>query len=93
MDGTTRRAGKLALWVTCRACGVPFDTRLRLDRASFERGTLAANYHACPRCGIRETYRKADHEPREAPPPGAPSAQASVPPAKNGTVPRPRREG
>ena len=59
----------LALWVTCRACGVVFDSGLRMDRTSFERGTLAANYHRCPRCGTRETYRKDDYELREALPP------------------------
>jgi ribosomal protein L37E len=57
----------LALWVACRRCGVPFDTGLRMDKRSFQRGTLAANYHACPRCGSRETYRKADYELRAAP--------------------------
>lgn len=58
----------LALWVVCRRCRVPFDTGLRTDERSFQRGTLAANYHACPRCGARETYRKADYELRAAPP-------------------------
>lgn len=56
---------KLALWVVCRACGTFFDTRLRMDERSFRRGTLAANYHTCPHCGVRETYRKADHAMRE----------------------------
>ncbi|HXF82677.1 MAG TPA: hypothetical protein VNN19_07995 [bacterium] len=56
---------KLALWVICRACGTAFDTRLRLDRRSFERGTLAANYHTCPHCGARLTYRKADYLTRD----------------------------
>jgi hypothetical protein len=58
---------KVALWVICRACRVHFDSGLRLDRKAFERGTLAANYHTCPNCGARETYRKADYELREAP--------------------------
>lgn len=57
---------KLALWVRCRACGFVFDSGLRMDRASFTRGTLAANYHTCPNCGVRETYRKADYELRDA---------------------------
>lgn len=57
---------KVALSVRCRRCGEEFDTRLRLDRRSFERGTLAANYHTCPVCGARETYRKADYLVREA---------------------------
>ncbi len=51
----------LALWVSCRACGRAFDSGLRLDKKSFERGTLAANYHTCPNCGVRETYRKEDY--------------------------------
>ena len=53
--------GKLALHVICKSCGREFDTRLRLDRRSFERGTLAANYHKCPHCGEKLTYRKADY--------------------------------
>ncbi len=57
--------GKLALHVICKACGREFDTRLRLDRRSFEKGTLAANYHTCPRCGRRLTYRKAEYLARE----------------------------
>jgi len=57
--------GKLALWVTCKACGRAFDTRMRLDRKSFERGTLAANYHVCPHCGQRRTYRKAEYVARD----------------------------
>jgi len=36
-----------------------------MDRRSFDRGTLAANYHLCPHCGTRETYRKADYQIRE----------------------------
>lgn len=56
---------KLALWVICRACGREYDTRLRLDRKSFERGTMAANYHTCPHCGERLTYRKAEYKVRE----------------------------
>lgn len=57
---------KFALWVRCRACGLAFDSGLRMARASFARGTLAANYHACPNCGGRETYRKDDYELRDA---------------------------
>lgn len=57
--------GKLHLWVACRSCGREFDTRLRFDRRSFERGTLAANYHTCPHCGHRMTYRKADYLVKE----------------------------
>lgn len=60
------RRGKVALWLVCRACGGEFDTRLRLDRTSFERGTMAANYHTCPHCGQRLTYRKAEYRLREA---------------------------
>jgi len=56
---------KLALHVVCKSCGREFDTRLRLDRRSFERGTLAANYHTCPYCGEKLTYRKADYQVRE----------------------------
>lgn len=60
--------GKLSLWVACKACGREFDTRMRLDRKSFERGTLAANYHLCPYCGQRLTYKKVDYLTREQPP-------------------------
>lgn len=58
----------LALWVTCKTCACVFDSGLRMDRVSFDRGTLAANYHACPNCGTRAGYRKADYELRDAPP-------------------------
>ncbi len=60
--------GKLHLWVVCKGCGREFDTHLRLDRRSFERGTLAANYHRCPSCGTRMTYQKSDYQAREQPP-------------------------
>jgi len=59
--------GKLHLWVVCKACGREFNTGRRLDRRSFEQGTLAANYHTCPHCGARETYRKRDYLVREEP--------------------------
>lgn len=58
--------GKLALYVICKNCGREYDTRLRLDRRSFARGTLAANYHTCPHCGQKLTYRKADYLVRDA---------------------------
>ena len=58
---------KVALWVECKRCGQPFDTMVRLDERAFARGTLAANYHACPHCGVRDTYRKADYDGRAAP--------------------------
>jgi rubredoxin len=61
----------LALWIRCRTCGRVFDSGLRMDRVSFERGTLAANYHTCPHCGTRATYKKEDYELRAAPAPGA----------------------
>lgn len=65
--------GKVALWVTCRHCGQTFDTGVRMDERSFRRGTLAVNYHTCPRCGIRQTYGKDAYDLREAPTgPGAP---------------------
>ena len=57
--------GKLRLLVTCKRCGREFDTGRRMDRRSFEKGTLAANYHTCPHCGTRETYRKRDYAVRE----------------------------
>lgn len=59
---------KVALWVMCHNCGLHFDSGLRLDQKAFERGTLAANYHTCPNCTVREMYRKADYDLREAPP-------------------------
>src|SRR3989337_2091581 len=42
-----------------------FATARRMDRRSFEKGTLAANYHTCPHCRTRETYRKTDYLIRE----------------------------
>jgi rubredoxin len=58
---------RVALWVVCRNCGLGFDSGLRMDERAFARGTLATNYHACPHCGTRDTYRKADYQLREAP--------------------------
>jgi predicted RNA-binding Zn-ribbon protein involved in translation (DUF1610 family) len=67
---------KLQLWVNCKACGREFDTRVQMDRKSFERGTLAANYHLCPNCGERRTYAKADYRIKDAQP-----ARPASPPA------------
>ncbi len=53
--------GKLQLWIVCKSCGREFDTSVRMDRKSFERGTLATNYHLCPHCGQRRTYAKAEY--------------------------------
>jgi hypothetical protein len=58
---------KVALWVICRRCETAFDSGLRMDERAFTRGTLAANYHACPHCTAREVYRKVDYELRDAP--------------------------
>ncbi len=52
---------RVALCVQCPACGTVFDTGIRTDTTSFQRGTFAANYHTCPRCGAQNTYRKADY--------------------------------
>ncbi|MDR5695733.1 MAG: hypothetical protein QN198_09570 [Armatimonadota bacterium] len=54
-------SGKVSLHVICKECGREFDTKLRMDRRSFERGTLAANYHTCPHCGVQKTYSKSDY--------------------------------
>ncbi len=59
---------KLHLWVVCKSCEREFDSKLRLDRRSFERGTLAANYHQCPHCGRRLTYQKSDYLIKSSPP-------------------------
>jgi predicted RNA-binding Zn-ribbon protein involved in translation (DUF1610 family) len=59
--GSDRPAVRVALHVACRTCGQVFDTGLRTDTRSFARGTFAANYHTCPRCGNTDTYRKADY--------------------------------
>ncbi|MDQ7829550.1 MAG: hypothetical protein QN122_02820 [Armatimonadota bacterium] len=53
--------GKLRLSVVCKACGRTYFTGRRMDRRSFEQGTLAANYHTCPHCGVRATYRKSEY--------------------------------
>ncbi|GBD30948.1 hypothetical protein HRbin32_02062 [bacterium HR32] len=52
---------RVALYVQCPTCGAVFDTGLRTDTGSFQRGTFAANYHTCPHCKTQETYRKADY--------------------------------
>ncbi|HYM69159.1 MAG TPA: hypothetical protein VEZ44_06140 [bacterium] len=55
---------RLALLVRCRACGREFDTGIRMATRNFAKGTFAANYHACPHCGQRGTYRKEDYVTR-----------------------------
>ncbi|HLW58865.1 MAG TPA: hypothetical protein VKV57_02955 [bacterium] len=60
---------RLALSVRCGACGCEFDTGIRIDRRNFVRATLASNYHKCPACGARGTYRKEQYITREDPPP------------------------
>jgi DNA-directed RNA polymerase subunit RPC12/RpoP len=55
---------RLALLVRCRACGREFDTGIRMATRNFAKATLAANYHRCPHCGQRGTYRKADYATR-----------------------------
>lgn len=52
---------RLTLMVDCAACGRSFDTGIRMDRRNFDRATFAANYHTCPECGRRGTYRKEDY--------------------------------
>jgi rRNA maturation endonuclease Nob1 len=52
---------RLALHVVCKSCAHEFDTKIRTDTRSFRRGSFAANYHTCPRCGSAETYRKMDY--------------------------------
>lgn len=54
---------RLALSVRCAACGHQFDTGIRMDARDFARATFAANYHVCPSCGHRGTYRKDDYKP------------------------------
>jgi endogenous inhibitor of DNA gyrase (YacG/DUF329 family) len=56
---------RLVLKVRCPACGQSFDTGIRMDRRNFDRATFAANYHTCPGCGRRATYRKEQYETRE----------------------------
>ncbi len=53
--------GKLRLLLVCKTCRREFDTGRRMDRRSFEQGTLAANYHTCPHCGTQDRYRKSDY--------------------------------
>ncbi|HVH31773.1 MAG TPA: hypothetical protein VNA31_08950 [bacterium] len=74
---------KLQLWVNCKSCGREFDTRVQMDRKSFERGTLAANYHLCPHCGERRTYAKADYRTKDA----LPARAVSPPPASPRNTP------
>ncbi|HKX17630.1 MAG TPA: hypothetical protein VJT33_06415 [bacterium] len=57
---------RVALCVRCAACGREFDTGIRMDARDFARATFAANYHACPSCGHRGTYRKDDYRTGDA---------------------------
>jgi hypothetical protein len=54
---------RFALLVRC-GCGHEFDTGIRIEERNFARATFASNYHTCPRCGVRGTYRKDDYRPR-----------------------------
>jgi DNA-directed RNA polymerase subunit RPC12/RpoP len=56
---------RLMLLVRCAACGREFDTGIRMATRNFAKATFAANYHACPHCGRRGTYRKEDYVTRE----------------------------
>ena len=58
---------RLALSVRCAACAREFDTGIRMDARDFARATFAANYHACPSCGHRGTYRKGDYKTGKPP--------------------------
>jgi DNA-directed RNA polymerase subunit RPC12/RpoP len=68
---------RLILRVQCGTCGREFDTGIRMDPRDFTRATFAANYHVCPHCGHRGTYRKEDYLPREADPAGRENAAPS----------------
>lgn len=57
--------GKLRLWVICKHCGREYETGRVMDRKSFEKGTLATNYHVCPHCGQKLIYRKADYRVKD----------------------------
>ncbi len=76
---------KLQLWVNCKSCSREFDTRVRMDSKSFERGTLAANYHLCPNCGQRRTYAKADYRTKDT----LPARGVSPSPTDPQSTPRP----
>jgi len=56
-----------------------------MDRKSFDRGTLAANYHLCPHCGERRTYAKADYRTKDA----LPARAVSPPPTGPQSTPSP----
>jgi rubredoxin len=72
---------RLTLTVRCSHCGHEFDTGIRMEARDFARATFAANYHVCPACGRRGTYRKGDYKIGES--------TGSGPAASNG----PTREG
>lgn len=50
-----------------------------MDRRNFDRATFAANYHTCPSCGNRGTYRKADYRVVEERPGAGATAQDQGP--------------
>jgi hypothetical protein len=58
---------RLTLRVHCPFCRHEFDTGIRMDARDFARATFAANYHVCPACGRRGTYRKGDYAAVEQP--------------------------
>jgi len=58
---------RLRLLVRCSGCGREFDTGIRMDRRNFARATFAVNYHLCPACGHRGTYRKEEYVLKDGP--------------------------
>jgi DNA-directed RNA polymerase subunit RPC12/RpoP len=57
----------LILTIRCEHCGREFDTGIRMAQRNFARATFAANYHVCPECGHRGSYRKEDYRLAPAP--------------------------
>lgn len=48
------------LYVTCRACGAPVPTGLRLTSAIYEISIRKEHALTCPKCGTTAAYTKAE---------------------------------
>ncbi len=47
------------MYVTCRSCGAPVPTGLRLTSAIYELSLREEHTLTCPRCGTTAAYTKA----------------------------------
>ena len=49
------------LFVTCKSCGFPVATGLRMRAGALESAPVEPREHRCPRCGAAHAYRSEDY--------------------------------